>query len=97
MLEPDSAHNNAFDAASSRFFYHRCQELAAPLAPFPDPPGPFPDPSLQELGVPLLVLSRFAAYGCQVPRPSSQRARHKLAASRLTPPHFAAPLAAPLR
>uniref|UniRef100_A0A7S3T6Y1 Uncharacterized protein n=1 Tax=Emiliania huxleyi TaxID=2903 RepID=A0A7S3T6Y1_EMIHU len=46
MLEPDSAHNNAFDAASSRFFYHRCQEL----------------------GVPLLVLSRFAAYGCQVPR-----------------------------
>jgi len=46
MLEPDSAHNNAFDAASSRFFYRRCQEL----------------------GVPLLVLSRFAAYGCQVPR-----------------------------
>ena len=44
MLEPDSAHNNAFDAASSRFFYRRCQELAAPLAPFPDPLGPFPDP-----------------------------------------------------
>ena len=97
MLEPDSAHNNAFDAASSRFFYRRCQELAAPLAPFPDPPGPFPDPSLQELGVPLLVLSRFAAYGCQAPRPSSQRARHKPAASRLTPPHFAAHLAAPRR
>ena len=49
MLEPDSAHNNAFDAASSRFFYHRCQELAAPLAPFPDPLGPFPDPSCRSL------------------------------------------------
>ena len=45
-LEPDSAHNNEFDAESSKFFYRRCQEL----------------------GVPLVVISRFAAYGCKVPR-----------------------------
>jgi hypothetical protein len=46
MLEPDTAHNNEFDAEASKFFYERCQTL----------------------GVPLLIVSRFAAAGCQVPR-----------------------------
>jgi hypothetical protein len=46
MLEPDSAHNNQFDAAAARFIYRRCQEL----------------------GVRLVILSRWAAYACKVPR-----------------------------
>ena len=45
-LEPDSAHNNMFDAKASEFFYRRCQEL----------------------GVPLVVLSRFTAYAAPMPR-----------------------------
>ena len=45
-LEPDSAHNNLFDAEASAFVYRRCQEL----------------------GTPLKVVSRYAAYACQVPR-----------------------------
>jgi len=45
-LEPDSAHNNMFDAKASAFFYRRCQEL----------------------GVPMVVLSRFTAYAAPVPR-----------------------------
>ena len=28
-LEPDSAHNNMFDAKASEFFYRRCQGAAA--------------------------------------------------------------------
>ena len=45
-LEPDSAHNNMFDAPSSEFFYRRCQGAAAVTNPNPDPdPDPDPDPS----------------------------------------------------
>ena len=46
FLRPDTAHNNAFDAAAAEFFYRRCQELR----------------------VPLVVVTRVAAYACPVRR-----------------------------
>jgi len=46
VLQPDTAHNQEFDRASSEFLFTRCQEL----------------------GIPVIVVSRWAAYAAKVPR-----------------------------